>query len=244
MTIRSENLVAQIEQNKPILQALFDIPAESTINLLNLLKHESGLEATTLNPAKSTQATRMVDLDYNNLSNMRAAWTHIYNAPRTTIIDNYAIRDIHQMLCQNTDNTRGGLYRLQPTIALRRQSPNYATVLYRMNDIEYKLSPDYRGDKTPLFRALDIHSDLIETQAFDDFNKRTARLIMNWYLMQNDYTPILFTQPSDNKKYMQYLRNSADGDKDSYYEYMLEKMLFTQRALLGVMAKYNLGQTK
>ena len=74
MTIRSENLVAQIEQNKPTLQALFDIPAESTINLLNLLKHESGLEATTLNPAKSTQATRMVDLDYNNLSNMRAAY--------------------------------------------------------------------------------------------------------------------------------------------------------------------------
>ena len=69
-------------------------------------------------------------------------------------------------------------------------------------------------------------------QPFDDFNKRTARLIMNWVLLQNGYRPIAFNKRGDKTDYIASLTARANGNKRQYTDYMSKCQLRTQRAIL------------
>ena len=84
------------------------------------------------------------------------------------------------------------------------------------------------GKKTVLQRAFDIHYEIIAMQAFTDFNKRTARMLMNWFLINKGYRPIIFNAQSDHTNYMLALRQCAHGDKKSYYNYMYKCMSRSQ----------------
>lgn len=230
-------LLEKIESRKEFAQTVLYGTDSQRETFINFMKHESGVEADNLIPEKLSRTEKKGYIDYTSIENTANAWSVILNAPRTTIIDTYKIRDLHKMLCQNTDNPMGGVYRLSNSYALRRPSPTYARILYKMNDVEYILSPEYTADVHVILRALDVHSNLIETQPFNDFNKRTARLIMNWFLIQNDYTPIIFDVPADKQNYMNALRSSLDGDKDTYYEYMLSCMQRTQEGIITFLTK-------
>lgn len=237
---KTERLLARIELRKPLVQDILYAVGTEQETFINFFKHESGVEADNLIPEKLSRTEKKAFIDYTSIENTARAWEHILTAPRSTIIDTYQIRDLHKMLCHNTDNDMGGLYRLGDSYALRRQSPNYARVLYKMNDIEYKLSAQYPVDIHPVMRAIEVHSDLIETQPFTDFNKRTARLIMNWFLIQNNYTPIIFDVPADKQNYMNNLRAKLDGDVDTYNEYMLSCMQRTQEGIMAFLTRSRL----
>ncbi len=234
---KTNRLLENIEMRKPFAQTILYSIGPERQTFINFLKHESGIEAENLIPEKLSRTEKKAFIDYTSIENTARAWEYILNAPAATIIDTYQIRDMHKMLCNNTDNTQGGIYRLSGSYALRRPSPNYAKILYRMNDIEYKLSASYPATIPVLIRAIEIHSDLIETQPFNDFNKRTARLIMNWFLIQNGYTPIIFDVPADKQNYMNALRAKANGDTDAYYEYMLSCMQRTQDGIISFLSK-------
>lgn len=236
---KTERLLARIDMRKPFAQTVLYTTGAQRETFVNFMKHESGIEAENLIPEKLSRTEKKAFIDYTSIENTASAWEFIMQASSDTRIDTYQIRALHKMLCNNTENTTGGLYRLSDTYALRRQSPNYARVLYKMNDIEYKLSDQYPSDIHPVIRAIEVHSDLIETQAFNDFNKRTARLVMNWFLIKNDYTPIIFDVPADKQNYMNALRAKLDGDTDTYNEYMLSCMQRTQDGIIMFLNKLN-----
>ena len=101
-----------------------------------------------------------------------------------------------------------------------------------MNEIIFRLnSPDV----TALNRAYRIHYDLIMLQPFDDFNKRTARLIMNWVLIQNGYRPIVFNQSTDKQKYKESITAYANGQQKEYISYMSYCMARTQKQIISLL---------
>ena len=232
---KTERLLEKIDTYKPIVQPILHTTDAQRETFINFMKHESGIEAENLIPEKLSRTEKKAFIDYTSIENTARAWEFILSAPRNTRIDTYQIRDLHKMLCNNTENYMGGLYRLSDSYALRRQSPNYARILYKMDDIQYKLSDAYPSNIHPVLRAIEVHSDLIETQPFNDFNKRTARLIMNWFLIKNGYTPIIFDAPTDKAEYMESIRANLDGDTEKYTKYMLESMLRTQRDIITVI---------
>ncbi|MDR0967860.1 MAG: hypothetical protein LBL75_03485 [Rickettsiales bacterium] len=70
-------------------------------------------------------------------------------------------------------------------------------------------------------------------QPFNDYNKRTARMVMNWILFQNGLTPIIFHYKKDRTKYLNAIRNY---DKKNVYEkFMLSIMLRTQQEILNTL---------
>ena len=87
-----------------------------------------------------------------------------------------------------------------------------------------------------LTKAFDIHYDIVTIQPFSDFNKRTARVIMNWYLLQNGYTPVLFNHKGDNKLYAESLRSRLNGDSKTYTTYMCDRTMQTQSAILKMLS--------
>ena len=186
-------------------------------------------------PDYMPQKEKKMYLDFSNIKNLGLAWDHIVKHMNVKTIDNYSIRQIHTMLCKDTD-IPGGQYRLSEAhiMQLGINAPNYQEMLYRMDDVEYHM----KDKRVPVLnRAFNIHYDIIAAQPFNDYNKRTARLIMNWFLISNGYRPILFNKRTDHDDYMKALRARANGDTKTYSHYMYSCMIRTQREIIKRLRK-------
>lgn len=172
-------------------------------------------------------------LDETNMSNIATTYDYIMeNKSMEITIDD--IRIIHAKICANT-NIDG--YKFRTTnckLLISVNGETYYAPDYR--DIEYKLCQIVYNMNNPqddvLTRAYNAHYEMIMLQPFDDFNKRTARLIMNWLLLQNGFRPITFNKRSDKAAYIQAIQARASGDKRAYTEYMSKCQLRTQEQIL------------
>lgn len=115
---------------------------------------------------------------------------------------------------------------------------NYRTVSVQMHDLGIAvqnpasiprkmgriLMEIEEGDKTPIQKALDIHYNVIFVQPFIDTNKRTARLLANFYLIKNDYPPILIP-PEQQKEYLDSMVElNKNGNTEKYERFMLKNL--------------------
>lgn len=233
----SQSAIKQsIEQNRAEISALLSGDHSfKRLNSLNWIRHELTTEAETLfqYPDYLPKNEKNLYIDYNNLKNLGEAWDYIIAHSNIDIIDDFQIRKVHSILAKNT-HIPGGIYRVSSAFVeqLGVHAPNFSKLPYGLNDIQYHLD---NKDIPVLTRAFNTHYDLIALQPFNDFNKRTARLIMNWFLIKNAYRPILFNKSSDKNDYMHALRNRADDDCKSYSAYMYSCMLRTQNSLLKIL---------
>lgn len=162
-----------------------------------------------------------------SIHNIGQTWDMIVSR---TNIANFTIRevfDIHRSLAQETDVIPGEI-RIKSVCNLQTiiEAPaSQEVVRQKLDDILYRLNS---GNASILQRAFDAHYDIIMLQPFTDFNKRTARMLMNWFLINRGYRPIAFNVISDNQDYMNALRLGMRGDKKSYYNYMYKCMSRTQ----------------
>ncbi len=233
--MKKATIKAQIEENrKTISKLLSGGDTVKRLNNMNWIAHELSTEAEVLFqcPAGVPKNKRRMYLDYTSMMNLNTAWKYVLNHNKEPI-DNATIRKIHQLLAHNTE-VPGGQYRLTEVCVLQSAAPSYNDMLYRMNDIEYNLA----NTQIPvLTRAFNVHYDIIAAQPFRDFNKRTSRMIMNWFLIQNDYRPILFNHQSDKYEYMDALRACTAGDTKKYTHYMYSCMLRTQNEIINLLKK-------
>ena len=231
-------LKRKIETNRAIISNIFS-DAESTkrLNNLNWLRHEiSYTEPRTLFhiPNKEQQPY----LDFNCMRNLGIAYDYIINNP-TAPVDTYSVCKIHHLLCADT-HIDGGRFRTCTKVleifvnGNRMYAPDAYEIPYKLNDIVYKAN---NISNDPLCTAFDVHYSLIALQPFDDFNKRTARMIMNWVLVQNGYSPIVFNATSDKRNYIASLGANANGNHKEYNKYMLSCMARTQDKIINLFKK-------
>lgn len=162
-----------------------------------------------------------------SIHNIGQTWDMIASRTNITNFSLSDVFDIHYSLAQNTEVVPG-LLRTRCVYNLQQIVPpvsNPEVMRQKIDDILYRLNS---GKKSILQRAFDVHYELIVLQPFQDFNKRTARMVMNWFLINRGYRPIAFNAPSDNQNYMAALRMAVNNDKKSYYNYMYRCMSRTQ----------------
>lgn len=235
---KTPKLKQQIEQNRNIISAMMSgSGTHKRLNNLNWLRHEiSYTEPRTLFYVPNKEQTPY--LDFNCMKNLGDAYDYILGNP-TTVIDAGEICKLHATLCANT-HIHGGVYRKTGKVleilvnGNRVHAPDVYEIASRMNQIIYKLN---NSNECTLNKAFNIHYDLIMLQPFDDFNKRTARLVMNWVLIQGGYRPIVFNQPSDKQKYIAAIANCANGDSKAYTAYMTSCLLRTQKEIISLLHK-------
>lgn len=235
--IKKINYKSKIEQNRiEIANMLSGAHTCNRLNTINWIRHELGTEAEILfqYPDYLPSSQKKLYLDYNNIANLSKAWDYILKHPKTKI-DNYNIRKIHHILSKNTD-IPGGTYRISDAYIekLQTHAISYEKLLYKMSDIEYMLSNEQINVIT---RAFNTHFDIIISQPFNDFNKRTARLIMNWLLIQNGYMPILFNKKTDKDNYMNALQARTKNDCKTYSHYLYHCMIRTQNEIIKLLSK-------
>lgn len=233
-------LRTKIESNRAIItEKLSGTASVKRLNNVNWLRHEiSYTEPRTLFyiPLKEQHYY----LDFNCMNNLGNAYDFILNnidsQKRIEVSD---ICKLHSFLCENT-YIDGGNFRTTPKVleitvnCERMHAPDSYDIPYLLNIIAYNMN---NPTKDILHRAFDAHYELIALQPFDDYNKRTARLVMNWLLVQNGYRPIVFNRPNDKQRYKTAIAQYASGDKKSYYAYMLQCMVRTQQDIIKLLTK-------
>ena len=212
--------------NEMIIKPIIQDDDFLRLNVLNYARSEFRNEATRLKPANSDP------IDFTNIYNMSVAWDYVLKHLHTTIDLKEVAQINHIISMNNNEDITGGAFRYAMAYVLGQPAPNPVKVRDLLDSAVYKMNKDKNQILT---KAFDIHYDIITIQPFSDFNKRTARIIMNWYLLQNDYTPVLFNHKGDNTQYVQALRNRLNGNVKSYTAYMCDRTIKTQHAILRML---------
>ncbi len=98
---------------------------------------------------------------------------------------------------------------------------NPASIRSRMTALLSKMA---KHNMPTIKKALDIHYNVIFIQPFIDSNKRTSRLLANYYLIQGGYPPILIP-PKNQKEYIDVMVNlKKTGNPEKYETFMLSHL--------------------
>ena len=87
-----------------------------------------------------------------------------------------------------------------------------------MNELRYKYENEWK-ELTVFERASNLHMAIINIHPFSDGNGRTARLIMNYELIKNNYPPVLINESQKLSYYAMLEEINTDTD---YYNNPLE----------------------
>lgn len=225
----------RIDKNRKMIDGLMRSSMKN-IDSINMLRHE----ITSVEPMILAQPqlkglspkNRRIFFQWANLKNLGTAYDYILEHKKTPI-DWFEINALHTMLLQDTDVLPG--FRLSMAKVLGQFAPSAEQIYYKIEQIQYHLN-----DKSypVLTRAFDTHYEIIITQPYNDLNKRLARFVMNWFLIQNGYRPIIFNKKTDATAYTNALRERADGNHRAYTEYMELSMLHTQSQIINLLKLY------
>jgi len=223
---RNNTLKSEIRYNCSVLnEQMATFGTTKRINHLNWLRHEmSYTEPLTLFHAPEKKKTREY-IDYTYIRNAENMYDYICSTTNTQgqfrlKLDH--ICDIHKILSNETIlSARGGII----------------SEINKRVHIDSLINQFNTDHSSVLDKALELHYHLIELQPFEDFNKRTARGVMNLVLIQHGYSPIVFNNKSDHDNYMNAYLARNEEHKTEYTQYMLECMLRTQRQIIAVLHK-------
>ena len=245
---QNTDLMITIEQNrKKLTEMLSGTDTCKRLNNLNWLRHEMSYSEprTLFTPPPGHKASDW--LDYTYMKNTEAAYDKIATffcampdaTNKITIEDVY---DIHRILTNNTNmQISGGILRDNTKILNIRQkdgtriyAPDACIVKYQLKELIYNLNT---STKKPIVNAFNVHYEMIMLQPFEDFNKRTARAVMNMYLVQNGYQPVVFNGKKDRPEYIDAIAARANGDTGAYMQYMMNCTVRTQPPLINIIKK-------
>lgn len=224
----SVGLMANIDQNKDIItKKLSGSGTTKRLNNFNWLRYEISYdEPRTL--FWRTAKEQKPYFDYSCTQGLGMAYDYLLEqTKKKTPLGINEICNIHYLIC----NKR--IVKINDTVIHPGVIKKTNVPMETENALE-NIIYDYKTDDKPvLIRAFDIHYKIIELQPFDDYNKRTARMVMNWILLENGYRPIAFTRKVDKEAYPESLWDMKRGDKKKYYRYMMNVMLSSQNKIIS-----------
>jgi len=117
-------------------------------------------------------------------------------------LSEWNIKNIHALILKEIDNINAGKYRTENVVisGARHIPPKH----YEVGDLMQKLMAEYQNEWKvfhPVVRAALLHGEFVKIHPFIDGNGRTSRLLLNFELMKNGYTPIIIKNEERAKYY-------------------------------------------
>ncbi|MGH7203599.1 MAG: Fic family protein [Candidatus Levyibacteriota bacterium] len=127
------------------------------------------------------------------------------------------ILDIHKMILQKIDDTDAGRLRSTPVRISGSTTvlPNPLKVPELMESFIHWLQT---ATDHPVQIAADAHYKLVSIHPFIDGNGRTARLLMNFILMQSHFPPAIIKKEERNRYLNALETGQTKNNLDAYYE--------------------------
>lgn len=122
------------------------------------------------------------------------------------------VLNIHAIILDRINSQNAGFYRIAGVrISGTDYVPPKATKVPELMKEIYRLLNSKSG--VPVETAALIHQKFVDTHPFIDGNGRTARLLINLYLMRNSYPPVILLR-AERKK---YIRTVMEGQLGNNY---------------------------
>ena len=106
-------------------------------------------------------------------------------------LSEYDIRSVHYLILKEIDSTNAGKYRNENVFisGAKHVPPIYINVPNEMQNliVQYQSWKDFH----PVVRACYLHGEFVKIHPFIDGNGRTARLLLNFELIQSGYPPVV-----------------------------------------------------
>ena len=160
--------------------------------------------------------------EINETINHQNAFRYIFDIidKDMNIID--VIKSLHQIIGSNIIEG-AGIYKEHDYYLINSNGEeiNFTSsdkVDIRMNELRYKYENEWK-ELTVFERASNLHMAIINIHPFSDGNGRTARLIMNYELIKNNYPPVLINESQKLSYYAMLEEINTDTD---YYNNPLE----------------------
>jgi Fic family protein len=128
-------------------------------------------------------------------------------------LSEWNIKNIHALVLKEINNQNAGKYRLENVVigGAEHLPPKHHEVdsLMKHLMLEYK---DAWKSFHPVIRATLLHGEFVKIHPFIDGNGRTARLLLNFELMKNGYTPIIIKKENRARYYevLDYAHTTMD----------------------------------
>jgi Fic family protein len=134
------------------------------------------------------------------------------------------IRNLHQIIIQETDKEWAGKYRNAQVIigGAKHTPPDALQVPQKMADLIAWLRSQKNKTSIVELAAL-LHHKLVHIHPFFDGNGRTARLTMNLLLMQAGY-PLVIILKNDRKKYYDVLDKADSGKYEPLIKFIAQSI--------------------
>lgn len=134
------------------------------------------------------------------------------------------IRNLHQIIVQETDKEWAGKYRNANVIigGAKHTPPDASQVPQKMRNLIGWLNSQKSKINIIELSAL-LHHKLVHIHPFFDGNGRTARLAMNLLLMQAGY-PLVIILKNDRKKYYDVLDKADKGKYESLIKFIAQSI--------------------
>ncbi|MFM6935750.1 MAG: Fic family protein [Flavobacteriales bacterium] len=101
----------------------------------------------------------------------------------------YRLKQIHQLVLKSIDQQNAGRYRnIQVMISGSQHVPPAPYLIDKLMEDYFIYYEQHRTYLHPVILAAEMHERLVTIHPFVDGNGRTARLVMNFILLQNGYT--------------------------------------------------------
>lgn len=131
-------------------------------------------------------------------------------------LSEWEIKSIHRLVLKNIDDSNAGLYRTENVLigGAKHRPPQHFLVKEQMESLIKQYHNDWK-DFHAVKRAALLHGEFVKIYPFVDGNGRTARLIMNFELMQKGYPPVIIRKETrlDYYEALDYAHLTGDYSK-------------------------------
>ena len=165
--------------------------------------------------------------DHLEAKDHHAALEYLYeliDKDKRHTISEMLIRNLHQIIIQETDKDWAGRYRNANVIigGAKHTPPDALQAPQKMRDLISWLNLQ-KGKTNIVELAALLHHKLVHIHPFFDGNGRTARLTMNLLLMQAGY-PLVIIMKNDRKKYYDVLDKADSGKLEPLIKFIAQSI--------------------
>lgn len=140
-------------------------------------------------------------------------------------LSEWDIKNIHAIILKNIDDNFAGKYRMSNVIisGANHIPPKYDQLNILMEKLIYNLNNSW-VNYHPIIQAALLHGEFVKIHPFIDGNGRTARLLLNFVLMKNGYTPAIIKK-EDRLSYYESLDHAHITKDYSLFINLVQKLV-------------------
>jgi len=151
-------------------------------------------------------------------------------------LSEWNIKNIHGLILKQIDNQNAGKYRMENVViggAIHVPPKHYEVDLLMQNLImEYK---EEWQPFHPILRATLLHGEFVKIHPFIDGNGRTSRLLLNFELMKNGYTPIIIKKENRAQYYEVLDLAHTTMDYHPFLEFVAKLVIESEQLWLSLL---------